>query len=338
MSIVLAPLLGLLAVPQTLERFEFTQRQMGVSFVLILYAPNETTANDAAAEVFTRIRQLNASLSDYEPESEINLLVQKGEVGHPFPISPDLSHALLKSREVWLDSGGKFDVTVGPLVQLWRRSRKEKILPSPEEVARARRAVGLEALEIDQLQGTVTLRKSNIKLDFGGIAIGIAVDSAAEILKRRGIDRFLIDASGDIRAGEPPPDQQGWKVALDPLEPEAEPNEFILLKNQAITTSGDAFQFVEIEGVRYSHIVDPATGLGLTSKSSAAVVAPDCTRADAWATALCVLGPQVGPKILSTHPDLSMRMIFVESGTGLPNQGGTKIRVLTTEGFPIVIN
>ena len=131
-------------------------------------------------------------------------------------------------------------------------------------------------------------------LDVGGIAKGFASDAALAVLRSQSIDCALIAGAGDIVAGEPPPGEDGWLVAIAPLDPNQTLERCLLLRNQAVSTSGDAERFVEIDGIRYSHIVDPRTGIGLTGRSSVTVVAPDATTSDSMATAISVLGPDLG--------------------------------------------
>jgi thiamine biosynthesis lipoprotein len=141
-----------------------------------------------------------------------------------------------------------------------------------------------------------------MRLDLGGIAMGYAVDEALGVLRKRGIASGLIDASGDIGVGDPPPGKEGWVIEVAPVDEDGAPRTRVLLANAAVTTSGDALQHVEIGGKRYSHIVDPRTGLGLTDRTSVTVIARDCTSADSLATAVSVLGPKEGLKLIEHTP------------------------------------
>jgi thiamine biosynthesis lipoprotein len=141
-----------------------------------------------------------------------------------------------------------------------------------------------------------------MRLDLGGIGIGYAVDEALKVLRSRSIIRALVDASGDIGAGDPPPGKTGWTVEVVPLSSDDTPSRTVSLANAAVSTAGDAFQFVEIGGRRYSHIVDPRTGLGLTDRIAVTVIAPDCTTADSLDTAVSVLGPIAGLALVEKTP------------------------------------
>jgi thiamine biosynthesis lipoprotein len=284
-----------------LARFEFRQPHMGVEFKLVFFAIDQATADRAQAAAFKRIAQLNGVLSDYNPESELSKLSRSAPSPAPVKLSDDLWQVLSQAQALAAESDGAFDVTVGPLTALWRRARRTRQLPSPEKLAAARAAVGHEHLLLDPQKQTARLAKPGMRLDLGGIGVGYAVDQALAVLGEHGIDRAMIDASGDIGVSGPPPGAKGWRIGVAPLDPQAAPSHYLLLANAAVTTSGDAFQFVEIAGKRYSHIVDPKTGLGLTERTSATVVAPTCTAADSLATAVCVLGTPAGLKLIESR-------------------------------------
>jgi thiamine biosynthesis lipoprotein len=301
MAILLAPPAKEKAVadePAKLERHEYAQIQMGVSFKIILYAPDAKTANLAAKAAYDRVRQLNDVLSDYDEKSELSRLSDSAGSDRAVPVSDDLWRVLVRSQEVSRDTAGAFDITVGPLVRLWRQARVLKALPAEERVATARKLVDYEALTLDAKHRTATLARAGMRLDAGGIGAGYAADEALAVLRKHVITRALIDASGDIALGDPPPDKPGWRIGIAPLEAKGPPSRYVTLANCAISTSGDAWQYVEIAGKRYSHIVDPKSGLGLMRRSSVTVIAKDCTTADAYATAVSVLGPKKGIEVI----------------------------------------
>ena len=134
------------------------------------------------------------------------------------------------------------------------------------------------------------------------------------MLKSLGIHRALVNASGDIAIGDAPPDQTGWKIGIAPLEANGSPSRFLLMDNCGIATSGDLWQHVEIDGQRYSHIVDPRTGLGLRGRTSVTVVAPDCMTADALASSISVQGPEDGIALIESYPRSSAMVVYRQSG------------------------
>ena len=292
------------------QRFEFTQPQMGVPFRIVLYATNDADAREAAEAAFRRISQLNDILSDYDTDSELNRLSRTAGQGRAVPVSDDLWRVLQAAQQMAVRSDGAFDVTVGPMVSLWRKARREKKLPRADLLANARESVGWQKLELNRQQRTAKLAVPDMKLDLGGIAKGYALDEAFKVLSDRGIRRALVTAAGDIVAGEAPPGRKGWRIELAPLDAtNAPPADFVWLRNAALSTSGDLFQHLEIDGKRYSHIVDPRTGLGLTDHSLVSVIARDGTTADALATAVSVLGPEEGLRLIESTPGAAARIV-----------------------------
>ncbi len=284
-----------------LRRFEFHRKQMGVPFAVAFYACDEEAANKAISAVWSRIEHLNSLMSDYDSNSELMRLCRDSGPGKPIEVSTELFFVLSKSIEVSKLSDGAFDVSVGPLIKQWRRARRQKELPDQQQLKEAHELVGYRNINLGR-PNTVELFKPGMKLDLGGIAVGYACDEAIKVLKAHGIHRAMIDGSGDIVVSDPPPGECGWRIGIASLrEPDAEPTLFAQLTNCSISTSGDAFQFVELGGQRYSHIVDPKTGLGLTNRCSVTVIAPDGITADALATAVSVLGPERGLKLIESQ-------------------------------------
>jgi thiamine biosynthesis lipoprotein len=283
---------GCASVEQTLARYEYTRPQMGLPFRIVLYAPNKTSADAAAEAAYARIKQLNDILSDYDTDSELSRLSQTSGSGRGVSVGDDLWRMLERSQQVARETGGAFDITCGPVVSLWRKARREKQLPDPVKLTEALRAVGHEKLVLDPKQRTAELLVPYMRLDLGSLAKPYAVDEALRVLRERGIRSALVAGSGDIAVSEPPPGTHGWRIELAPLDaPGAPATEFVLLRNQALATSGDLFQHVEIGGVRYSHIVNPKTGMGLTDHSLVVVIAKDCQTANSVSTSAGLIGP-----------------------------------------------
>ena len=290
------------ALAQSQERFTFAEPHLGTIVEITLYASEDTVANDAAKAAFRRVKELDQIFSDYKTDSETMRLCESAGSGRAVKVSPELFHVIRKSIEISEKSEGAFDVTVGPLVQLWRRARKLKILPNNDELSAAKELVGWKLVTLDVATQSVELKRQGMRLDFGGIAKGFIAQNVSQLLREKGHQQTLVAVAGDIVAGDAPPNTSGWKVGVAPLDrPNGTVSRLLLLKNCAISTSGDAFQFAEINGVRYSHIVNPHIGLGLTVRSSVTVLADDGTTADALATAICVLGPQKGLNLIEGH-------------------------------------
>ena len=243
----------------TWERFEFTEPHMGTTFRILLYAPDEATARDAAGAAFARIGELDAMLSDYDPESEVSRLSRASDDGPTgwIDVSPDLQRVLARAQVIARASDGRFDVTVGPAVRLWRRARRQGALPSSERIDEALAAMGHEKLEVDGSR--VRLLARGMRLDLGGIAKGYAVEEARRVLQQEGLASVLIDGGGDLAIGAAPPGTNGWRVELRAERGKRERALPRRLEHSCVATSGDSEQFVEIDSVRYSHLVSPLT-------------------------------------------------------------------------------
>ncbi len=275
------------------QRFEFEDAAMGTQFRVVLYAPSESLAGRAAADAFARVKELDALLSDYRDDSEVARISQRSGNGEPVVVSEHTWRVSALAQLYAQLSGGAFDPTVGPLVALWRRARRQGELPDEARLADALARTGWQALELEPRSRSVALARPGMQLDFGGIAKGYALDVALDTLARHGIESALVDGGGDIAVRAAPPGRAGWLVTVRPFSDEIA-SLSLELSHAAIATSGDAFQSLELDGVRHSHIVDPRTGRALVSRTSASVLAADGASADALATALCVLGPQAG--------------------------------------------
>lgn len=300
------------------KRFEFRETHMGSEFTLLIYSNDADLASRAARSAFDRIASLDATLSDYRTDSELMRLCDQAG-GPPVAVSPELFAILRRSRDLSERTEGAFDVTINPVVKLWRRARRNRELPSREQLDAALDRVGWEKMILDDDLQTVRFTQPGMRVDLGGIAKGFASDSALTVLRGSGITRALVAGAGDIVAGDPPPGRDAWTVGIAPLnDPNQAPERFLSLANQAVSTSGDAERFVEIDGVRYSHIVDPRTGLGLTGRSSVTVVSPDGTTSDSLATALSVLGPDLGIALAEQTEGAEALVLSASDGSSPP--------------------
>ena len=296
---------------------------MGTSDVLltaVLPRSEEASARRALRAAEAELRRVEARMSRRLESSEIAHLNAAG-AGETVPLSPQTLDVLRTSRDVWRRSGGAFDVTIRPMILLWMRAKKDNQPPSDEQLAAARGASSWEQLQLTNA-GAVKLA-ATASVDLGGIAKGCGIDAAVESLRNAGCAGGLVNVGGDIRCFGPRPDGGEWRVAVrDPFDPEGKADFAVLkLSGLAVCTSGNYFRYSEIAGMRYSHILDPATGRPVDEAPSVTVVAPTATIADAWATALSVLGPR-GLELL---PDDVEAMIVT---------GGAKdYRLHTSPGF-----
>ena len=257
------------------SRLTVSRPAMGTPWSVTVAAADTTGAGAAIARAYARVEAVERVASDYRTDSEINTLRPGWQ-----RVSPDLHRLVRASRRLYRRSGGAFDVTVGHLTRLWRRAFRQQQFPDPQDVHRARTQVQGQALRAGPFRRVYLPPGS--RLDFGGIAKGYGIDAAAEVLRAAGFDRYLIDGGGDLLLGEPPPGATGWRVQV--------PGGTLDTARVAVATSGSAFRYLEHDGKRYSHIIDPRTGYGITDPRSVTVLAPTATHADGLASALSVLG------------------------------------------------
>ncbi len=270
------------------EKYSFERELMATRFTIVCYTDDQAAAQKAAENAFAIAEKVNITASDYLPDSELTRLASKS-IDTPISLDPLLYDLLEYSREMAVTTHGAFDPTLGPLTKLWRETRKSRLLPDPEKLESARDAVGWKHFTLDEKTHSIKLLQKNMAFDLGGIAKGYAADLMLESLIAAGIHQSMIVAGGDIRLGSPPPGRDGWNVAVQTFDLNKR-DEILMLSNAAVSTSGDLHQSVEIDGVKYSHILDPATGLGLTRRIAVTVVADRAALSDALATAACVMG------------------------------------------------
>ncbi len=287
--------LALLLSATVLQPYEAVEPHMGTLFSIKLYAATEQQAKDAFHAAFARIAQLDATLSDYKTDSELSRITVVA-VRTPTPISNDLFQVLAKGQALAEQTNGAFDVTVGPLTHLWRQSRRARALPEQSVLANALARSGFTKMHLDPTARTVSFDVPGMQLDVGGIAKGFAADEALAVLSQLGIKSALVAASGDLAFSDAPPGEKGWKIAIEALD------HALLLSNAAISTSGAAEQNFTVNGVRYSHILNPKTGLGLTTDITTTVIARRGIDADGMATAINVLGPDLGLAFIEKQP------------------------------------
>ena len=311
---------------ESVVRFSRSERRLGTLVTIVVDVRGEDEAAGVLSAGFRRIDELDAILSDYRADSEVNRLCQSAPHKEFVSVSHELFEVLRAARGVSVQSGGAFDVTIGPVTRLWRRARRRKELPPSELLSAARQAVGYEKIELRDRPPGVRLKSAKMRIDLGGIAKGYIVDEVLRELMKKGALAGLVNAGGDIGVSAPHDARKPWRVGVASLDPKKKVDQLIVLSEQAIATSGDAYQSVEIDSKRYSHIVDPRTGVGVTRQSSVTVIAPRADLADAWASALSVLGPEKGLKAFPAKGNYHAK-IFV----GEPNE---MIKVFLSDNFP----
>ena len=272
-----------------LKRFEFSGNKMGSSFNIIFYHTDSIEAVSVAKECFALVDSLNNIFSDYSSMSEVGKLASMPVIKDQ-KVSYELYKMIRYSKYAWADSDKTFDITIGALTQLWRKAIAEKRFPTDTEIKEAKSLTGFQNVVINKNSQTISVKQNGVRLDFGGIVPGYAAQKMIDLLKAKNINVALADASGDIVMSDPPPNKPGWSIAINLPESENELwDKKLVLKNCAVSTSGDVYRFIIHEGKKYSHIIDPRTGYGVTSLRNVTAIAKDGMAADWLATACSIL-------------------------------------------------
>lgn len=287
-----------------LKRFQDERPLMGTMVSVILYAEDSETAQVSFEAAFERAAAINTVASDYLPDSELTRF-NALEADTWFPASDDLLTMVAYGLELADLTAGAYDPTLGAMTHLWRETKAAGRLPTPETVQEVKSLSGWELMEVDLSARRMRKKVAGLRLDLGGLGKGYAADEMLEEVQAYGIRSALVLAGGDVRCGEAPPDKDGWTVGLKNYDGDV--SAVISVANCAVSTSGDTQQFVEIEGRRYSHILDPATGLGMTDSLLATVIANNGLMADPLATAACV--NPVFFRELSSSTDIHSRIL-----------------------------
>ncbi len=302
------------ATDRQLQRFVFYKGVMGTVFSITIYAAEESAAKTAADAAFARVVQLNDIMTDYDRESELMRFCLASH-GQPVVLSEDLFYVIAKAQRVAVMTDGALDITLGPLIRLWRRARRQRELPPPELISAAKAASGYHNLKLDARKRTGTLLKPDMALDLGAIAKGYAAEEALKVLVKHGFSQAMVAASGDLAIGDPPPGKAAWSIGIDSIDAEGEKHsQIVSVRNCGLSTSGDTEQFTVIGGKRYSHIIDPRTGIGLEERIGVTVIAKHATDSDAYDTAASVLGAVKGMEFIEKQTDTAALFVLLKDG------------------------
>ncbi len=290
----------------SLERFEYVAPTMGTMLKIVLYSESQARAEEAIDAALNAIERLIPVLNNYDPESEISQLSQT--IQSPQTLSPDLSVVVRQAARWHTLSKGKFDITIGPLTQLWSQARRNQKLPDPVAIESVHGRIGWNNLRVTPVPYDATdpleieLLADGMRIDVSGLATGYIIDRAFEAIVDAGHDCALIDIGGDIRMGVSPPGTDGWTIDVGGIRRDAPPLRQLRLHSCAVTASGDLNQFIEIDGRRYSHLMDPIGQQPIERRQSTTVVAATALDADVGATTLCVMGMDEASRAFDSLP------------------------------------
>jgi len=272
------------------QKYIFVEPKMGSPFTITIFSNDSLVAANAAKAAFRKADSLNEILSDYISNSEINRLSNSSGNGQYIPVSAPLYDIIKRSVEAAQLSGGSFDITIGPVVQLWRKARKNNQLPPRDSIKLALAKTGYQYIHLDSLRQSILLEKEGMRLDIGGIGKGYVAYEALMVLKKSGFSQAMVNAGGKIVTADAPDSAKGWLIGINvPGKKNLVMPTLLSLQNMAVATSGDLYQNLFLNGKKYSHIISPLTGMGLTHGRNVTAIATDAATADWLSTACSVL-------------------------------------------------
>jgi thiamine biosynthesis lipoprotein len=279
------------------EVVKISGSKFGTSYHITIVADQPAPA-DLAEQIDAALDVVDLSMSTYKSESELSLF-NRLPATETVAASPELWTVLQTSRQVWQQSAGAFDPTVGPLVDLWGfgpQMTNDRI-PSDDEIAKALASIGYQYLVLNSDEQTIS-KALPLRLDLSAVAKGYAVDQVADLLEMLALPDYLVEVGGEMRVSGLNPKGQLWRIAIETPDAMGQVDNIIALESAAIATSGDYRNYFEKDGKRYSHSIDPRTGRPIEHRlASVTVVADHCIDADAWATAFLVMGDEAALEI-----------------------------------------
>lgn len=303
---------------------------MGTFARIVAVAADRQTGQESVDAAFTQLVLVDELMSDYKPDSQLSI-VNRQAYEKAIKVDASVFEVLKKSVEYSKLTGGAFDITVGPLVDLYHDAAEANTVPTEKQIEQARAKVGYDKLILDANESTVRFLVAGMRLDLGGIAKGYAIDKAAEAMIEAGALGGMVDVGGDIRCfGNAAGGKESWLIGLQ--DPNVEPDEFgseepiivLKLNDNAIATSGDYRRFVLIGEKKFSHIIDTQTASGSDRLTSVTIIAPQAIDADALATSVSVLGTAKGLSLIESIADTEAILIRQKEGETIKTTGADK--------------
>ncbi len=294
-------------------KYRYSEMKMGSPFHIIIVSTDSVKANHLARKCFQLVDSLSHIFSNYESSSELSKINAAAGL-LPYKMSPAMLDLIQKAEHAFIQSKGAYDISIGPLSDLWRNARKLKAFPTNNTVLEKKKLVGLGQVKINKRLGTIFLPSAGMQLDVGGIAKGYIAQRVIDYLKTNGIQQALADAGGDIVMSGAPMNSKGWLIGVNLPEATDElVKNKLQLANCAVATSGDVYQYFEKEGVKYSHIINPLTGYGVTSLRNVTIIAKTGATAD-WLATACSILPIKQAKALALSNHAALLVSTVQKG------------------------
>jgi thiamine biosynthesis lipoprotein len=309
-SVFLLVILALVGCSNKPEVLNISGTKMGTSYQITIVA-DQLPPEDLEQQIERLLSKVDNSMSTYKKDSEISHF-NRLPIGQTMTISQEFAEVVKISQKIWQLSNGAFDPTIGPLVDLWGFGPGERhdSIPLPETIAQTKAKVGFDAVVL--LEQTLSKTKP-VALDLSAVAKGYAVDRVADLLEMLALPEYLVEIGGEIRVSGFNADGVPWRIAMEQPQLFAEVDRVINITDIAVATSGDYRNYFEKDGVRYSHTIDPKTGMPIDHNlASVTVLSTSCAEADAWATAFSVIGAEQG-LALANKLDLAAYMLVREN-------------------------
>ncbi len=294
-------------------KYRYSEMKMGSPFHIIIVSTDSIKANRLARNCFQLVDSLNHIFSNYDSSSELSKINASAGL-LPYKMSPAMLDLVLKAEQAFIQSKGAYDISIGPLSSLWRNARKAKLFPEASRVLATKKLVGFAQVKINKRLGTIFLPSAGMQLDFGGIAKGYIAQWVIDYLKTSGIQQALADAGGDIVMSGAPLNTKGWLIGVNlPETTDDLVSKKLQLSNSAVATSGDVYQYFEKEGVKYSHIINPLTGYGVTNLRNVTIIAKTGATAD-WLATACSILPIKQAKALALSNQAALLVSTLQKG------------------------
>jgi thiamine biosynthesis lipoprotein len=300
-----------LAVDRSMLLVSVRRRAMACEFEVQLAAAREDDSMEHVFAALDLVEAMEAQMTIYRADSEV-LRINRQAASRPVPVEPRLFDIFRQAAAWHRDTGGAFDITTGPLSEVWGFSRREGRIPGDEELDAARARVGMQDVILNETEQTIEFRRAGLSVHLNSVGKGYALDRMAELLAEHGVDDYLLHGGKSsvlARGDRPGRAGDGWTIGLrHPLRPQERIAEFEL-HDKALATSGSGTQFFIRRGRRYGHILDPRTGRPAESLYSATVVAPTAAEADGLSTAFYVMGPDEVGRFCQERPQIAALLV-----------------------------
>ncbi|RUT71577.1 FAD:protein FMN transferase [Flavobacterium cupreum] len=281
---------------------------MGSRFDITIVAEDSLTAETRIKETIAEITRIENLISDWKSDSQVSEVNQNAGI-RPVKVDREVFDLTKRAIAISKMTNGAFDISFGALEKVWKFDGSMTEMPTAEQIKKSVEKVGYQNIVLDSIQSTIFLKLPGMKIGFGSIGKGYAADKAREVMEAKGVKAGIVNASGDLTTWGAQPNGKEWTIGItNPFDTDKFVKTFSL-KREAVTTSGNYEKFTELNGKRYSHIINPITGYPETGLVSVTVFGPSAEMANGFSTSLIVLGKDAGLQLINKYPAYSCLMI-----------------------------